>query len=189
MRGKIKLIISALALALILLAALLFFMLQSNQSTSQESLFFSSNKMQISSNAFENNQPIPEKYGCQGEGFNPELSFSGVPDNAKSLVLIMDDPDAPSGTFVHWIMWNINPQTTEISENSVPRDVIQGKNSAGENRYHGPCPPDKAHRYFFKLYALDADLRLAPTTTKAELVNAMQGHVLDSAEFFGLYGR
>lgn len=131
--------------------------------------------MKISSSAFGNNEYIPSKYTCDGENINPSLEFSGVPDS-QSLVLIMDDPDAPMGTWVHWIIWNIDSKTTGIKENSVPIGAIQGKNSSATNKYIGPCPPSGTHRYFFKLYSLDVKLDLAPDTDKAGLEKAIQGH-------------
>ena len=116
--------------------------------------------MKISSPAFENNSKIPEKYTCDGENVNPPLKIEGVLKEAKSLVLIVDDPEAHMGTFLHWLVWNIPPETDFIEENSLPKRAVQGKNDFGKENYGGPCPPFGTHRYFFKLYALDKILDL-----------------------------
>lgn len=138
---------------------------------------------------FQNNSSIPAKYTCDGENANPPLRISNVPPQTKSLALIMDDPDAPAGTWVHWVMWNIGPETREIRENIVPEKAVVGVNTRGVNRYGGPCPPDREHRYFFKLYALDTILDLPNSSTKADLEKAMENHILDHAELIGLYKR
>ena len=145
--------------------------------------------MKLFSSAFEHNKNIPSQYTCDGANFNPPLQVSEVPANAKSLVLIVDDPDAPAGTWVHWTVWNIDPKTTEIAENSVPQGAIEGMTNFGKTGYGGPCPPSGTHRYFFKLYALDITLDLTPNAGKDNLEQAMQGHVLDSVELIGLYSR
>ena len=144
-------------------------------------------KMKLESLAFKYNQMIPSKYTCEGEDINPSLKISGVPKNAKTLVLIMDDPDAPMGTWVHWLVWNMSPQTTEILENSVPDQSSEGTTSWGRSGYGGPCPPSGTHRYFFKLYALDTELSLPPQTDKVGLEKAMTSHILDKTELIGLY--
>jgi len=144
--------------------------------------------MKITSSVFENNKFIPDKYGASFENINPPLEISGVPKNAKSLVLIMDDPDAmkPAGkVWDHWIVWNIEPNIYSINEDSVPG--IQGLNSAGKNSYGGPRPPDGTHRYYFKLYALDTKLSLANSSTKKDVENAMNSHILTKAELVGLF--
>lgn len=156
--------------------------------------------MKIESPAFEHNQFIPAKYTCQGEDVNPPLKISDVPQEAKSLALIIDDPDAPMGVWVHWTVWNITPRTEEIAGNSVPNrapwdpnspatplSAEQGITDFGKPGYGGPCPPSGTHRYFFKLYALNVMLDLSPTATKADLEKAMQGRILAQAELFGLY--
>lgn len=145
--------------------------------------------MKISSPVFENNECIPSKYTCDGGNISPPLMFSDVPGNAQSLVLIMDDPDAPRGTWIHWTIWNIDPKTTGIKENSVPGEAVEGITSFGRAGYGGPCPPTGTHRYFFKLYALDAKLDLAPDLDKSALEKAMQNHILAQAELIGLYTR
>lgn len=145
--------------------------------------------MIIESSTFKNGTEIPSKYTCDEEGINPPLVFRDVPKEAKSLALIVDDPDAPRGTWDHWVLWNISPQTTEIQENSTPAGAITGENSWPKNAYGGPCPPSGSHRYFFKLYALDSMINLAPGATKQEVIDVMQGHILAEAELIGRYQR
>src|SRR6201982_953748 len=131
----------------------------------------------ISSPAFQAGGDIPAKFTCNGTNVSPELKISGVPNEAKSLVLIVDDPDAPRGLFTHWIAWNIDPKATDIAENSPQAGAIQGTNDFGKPNYGGPCPPSGTHRYFFKLFALDTKLDLKPTARRAELDAAMKGLV------------
>jgi Raf kinase inhibitor-like YbhB/YbcL family protein len=149
--------------------------------------------MQISSPAFADNEPIPDLYTCEGEDINPPLDMGGAPAGTASLVLIVDDPDAPDPAaprvvWEHWVMWNIPPDATSIEAGSVPAGAVQGTNSWGRTDYGGPCPPIGTHRYFFKLYALDTTLALGTTSIKADVEMAMQGHVLAEAELVGLYG-
>jgi len=145
--------------------------------------------MEISSEAFQNNQNIPAKYTCDGQNINPPLELKGVSDKAQSLVLICDDPDAPGGTWTHWTVWNINSRLNKIEENSVPEEGIEGKTSKGDTGYHGPCPPSGSHRYFFRVFALDAKLSLASNADIGQLQKAMEGHILEQAELVGLYQR
>ena len=150
--------------------------------------------MKIESPAFKNNTAIPKKFTCDlpaqaGGNVNPHLSFSDMPKGTKTLALIVDDPDAPVGLWVHWMLWNISPDTAEIKEGSVPEGAVEGLTSFGRPGYGGPCPPDGEHRYFFKLYALDTELDLPATADKEVLEEAMVGHVLDKAELIGLYSR
>jgi Raf kinase inhibitor-like YbhB/YbcL family protein len=144
--------------------------------------------MRITSPAFQNDSKIPSKYSCDGAGVNPPLIFSNVPVGTKSLVLIVDDPDAPMGTFVHWVLFNIDPETTEIRENSIPQSTALGKNSTGETSFVGACPPSGIHRYFFKIYALNTMLNLN-NPDKATLEKEMQDHILEKAELIGLYSK
>lgn len=145
--------------------------------------------IQLTSNAFSEGKNIPRKHTCDGENLSPQLSWSGVPANAQSLALIMDDPDAPGRTFVHWVLFDIPPTVTELPE-GVQNIGVPGSNSYRKNVYNGPCPPPgPAHRYFFKLYALDKQLKLAPGATKADLEAAMQGHILAWGQLMGKYGR
>jgi len=144
------------------------------------------NNMKITS-SFGENQQIPSKYTCDGSDINPPLSISDVPENAISLALILEDPDAPAGTWVHWVVWNIDPKTAEINENSVPNGSIQGVTSFGDNKYGGPCPPSGTHRYLFKLYALDERLALASSADKSKLEASMKGHTISETKLTGLY--
>jgi Raf kinase inhibitor-like YbhB/YbcL family protein len=140
--------------------------------------------------AFKDQGYIPSKYTCQGQDINPHLIFENVPEGTKSLVLIMDDPDAPIGTWDHWIVFNIPPEIREIKENEVPKGSVLGTNSSKNLEYGGPCPPPgKPHRYFFKLYALDTILNLEQGARKKDVENAMQGHILDQTSLVGLYKR
>ena len=145
--------------------------------------------MKIRSSAFENGNKIPMKYTCDGKDINPPLEFLETPPQTKSLALIVDDPDSPSGNFVHWIIWNINPKTTEISEDSIPEGSTQGTNSFGNIGYGGPCPGSGEHRYIFTLYALDTTLSLNKETEVNELKNAMENHILDQITLIGKYMR
>lgn len=147
------------------------------------------NSMQITSNAFEHNSEIPSIYTCDGQNISPPLQITSVPEGTQSLVLIVDDPDAPRGDWVHWLLWNIDPSITEIAENSVPANAIEGTTDFGSTGWGGPCPPSGSHRYFFKLYALDGLLDLAAVAAKADLESAMQGHILAQTELIGLYQR
>ena len=132
-------------------------------------------ELTVKSPAFENNKLIPSKYTCDGEEVSPPLTVEGIPEKTKSLALIMEDPDAPAGLFIHWLVWNI-PPTNEIQENSVPG--TEGLNTNKKNSYHGPCPPGGTHRYYFKVYALDTHLNIGAFSEKEVLENAMQNHIL-----------
>ena len=145
--------------------------------------------MIIKSSAFSNDGSIPEKQTCEGKDINPTLLIESVPENAKSLALVVDDPDAPMGTWVHWVVWNIDPKTNEIAENSVPKGALQGFNDFKKQNYGGPCPPSGTHRYFFKLYALDTSLALSPHSSKKDLEKAMEKHIIAKAQIIGLYKR
>jgi hypothetical protein len=146
-------------------------------------------RLKISSSVFENNKSIPQKYTCDGANGNPPLKVENVPREAKSLALILDDKDAPRGTYVHWILWGLRPGLQEIRENSVPEGAVQGRNDFQKNNYGGPCPPSRAHRYVFKVYALDVQLNLDPKSMKADLEKAMEGHVIARGELMGVYKR
>lgn len=145
--------------------------------------------MKILSPAFLNNQSVPQKYTCYGEDINPPLTIEQVPQGTKSLILIVDDPDAPAGTWLHWLVFNLDPETAEIEENSVPSGGVLGKNDFGKIEYGGPCPPSGTHRYFFKLYALDSRLEVSQGASKAKVEEAMKNHILASAELVGVYRR
>lgn len=145
--------------------------------------------MKLTSPAFENYQKIPTLYTCDGKKIHPPLAVLGVPSGTKSLVFIVDDPDAPNGTFTHWVIWNIHADTTLIAEGAVPKESQEGTNSAGSIGFAPPCPPSGQHRYFFTLYALDAKLGLDGKATKADVENSMQGHVTAQSLLVGVYGR
>lgn len=145
--------------------------------------------MKLTSPVFYENTTIPPKYTCDGENINPPLTISDVPEDTISLALIVDDPDAVSGTFVHWTVWNIDPTITEIKENSIPGDGFEGATSAGHAGYCPPCPPFGTHRYCFKLYAIDTRLDPDVKMTKEKLEAAMKNHVLAKAELMGVYAR
>jgi len=147
------------------------------------------NVMKISSPAFENNADIPAKYTCDADDINPELKIAEVPENAASLALIVDDPDAPAGDWVHWLVWNIPVEAAQISENSVPVGAVLGKTDFGKQAWGGPCPGSGKHHYQFKLYALDTNLDLPAVSSKPELLKAIDGHILDQASLVGLYER
>jgi len=141
-------------------------------------------KMRLTSPEFNHNELIPKKFTCQGSDVNPTLIIHDVPKDAKSLALIVDDPDAPVGTWVHWVVFDM-PVTFKINEDSIPGK--QGINDFRKRNYGGPCPPFGTHRYFFKIYALDTELNLKEGITKQQLEKAMETHILDKAELIGLY--
>ena len=144
--------------------------------------------MRIKSPAFKEGASIPSKYTCDGQDAILPLKFEDVPEGAKSLALVMDDPDAPHGTWDHWIVWNIPPDTKEIREGTPPKGVF-GKNGWGKTEWGGPCPPDREHRYFFRVYAIDRMLDLPSGSTKAELQKAMRGYIIEEAQIMGRYDR
>jgi len=143
-------------------------------------------KLIVSSSAFESNKLIPSRYTCDGENVNPSLAIAGIPEGTKSIVLIVEDPDAPVGLWIHWVVWNIPPVET-IRENSVPG--VEGVTTSRKRSYSGPCPPWGTHRYFFKVFALDAKLDLSEKSEKKDVEKAMQNHVLAQGELVGLYHR
>ena len=143
--------------------------------------------MRITSQAFTDGGKIPDKYTLYGDNLIPPLHLEDVPEKARSLALVVEDPDAPNGTFNHWILFNMDPRTREIKENCVPVMATQGRNDFGEVEYDGPKPPSGEHRYFFKAYALDAMLPLTRGTKRQDLEREMKEHVLDSASLMGKY--
>ena len=151
--------------------------------------------IQLTSPAFKEGEPIPSKFTCDGSDISPPLEWTNVPEGTMSLALICDDPDAPIGTWVHWVFCGLSPDTTGLAE-AVPADdkieggAMQGKNDFKRIGYGGPCPPSgKPHRYFFKLYALDAELDLKPGAAKKDLKKAMKGHILAQGQLMGTYQR
>ena len=151
-------------------------------------------QMKLTSTAFKDGEAIPRGYTCDGANVSPPLEWSGVPKSAKTFALITDDPDAPSGTFVHWVLYNLPAEGLGLIENTPMTETLrgggmQGKNDFGKIGYGGPCPPSGTHRYFFKLYALDSELALKPGATKAELEKAVEGHITGQAQLIGTYSR
>jgi Raf kinase inhibitor-like YbhB/YbcL family protein len=150
--------------------------------------------LKITSSAFGEGDLIPRKHTCDGQNVSPPLAWAGVPAGAKTLALIADDPDAPGGTWVHWVVYNLPAGSSDLPEATPPDAEVKGGGRQGRNDfrrigYGGPCPPSGTHRYFFKLYALDAALDLGPGATKAELLKAMEGHILTEAQIIGKYKR
>ena len=146
--------------------------------------------MILESPSFKNGETIPRKYGFKNENFSPPLKISQVPDETKSLVLIMDDPDAMGAVgkvWVHSVLWNIPPNTKEIPENSIPINSLEGKTDFDEIGYGGPAPPDKEHLYIFKLYALDKELNLEENSTKIDVEQNMKNHILAETKLEGRY--
>jgi Raf kinase inhibitor-like YbhB/YbcL family protein len=150
--------------------------------------------IKITSTAFAEGSMIPKRYTCDGEDVSPPLAWTGVPDGTKSLALICDDPDAPMGTWVHWVLFNIPADIKDLPTSVPPQKVIESGAKHGINDfrkfgYGGPCPPGGTHRYYFKLYALDTELELEPGITKAQLLKAMEGHILAQGQLMGRYKR
>ena len=145
--------------------------------------------MKLSSSAFDGNRAIPVKYTCQGSGINPPLMFNEIPKDAKSLALILEDPDAPGGTFVHWVIYNIPPNEKGIGEGMILPNKEDGINSTGKTGFIAPCPPSGTHHYNFKLYALDNLLNIQDHPDRDMLLKSMDGHILDQTELVGLYGK
>jgi Raf kinase inhibitor-like YbhB/YbcL family protein len=145
--------------------------------------------MELSTPDFANGGPIPARFTCDGVNHSPGLRIRGIPKAAKSLVLLMDDPDAPGGTFNHWLVWGLSPDLKEISTNSVPNGAVQGLNDFKKNGYGGPCPPSGEHRYYFRLYAVDIPVTLPPSARRADLDKLLRGHILKDATLMGRYAR
>ncbi len=148
----------------------------------------------VRSSAFQEGGMIPAKYTCDGDDMSPPLEWTGIPEGTKSLALISDDPDAPVGTWVHWVMWNVPPTVKGLAQDVSPDPQLpdgsrQGISDFRRPGYGGPCPPSGVHRYYFQLYALDTTLDLPSSTRKADLVQAMKGHVLAEGQLMGKYRR
>jgi hypothetical protein len=146
-------------------------------------------KMKITSPAVQEGGTIPEKFSKNGQNVSPELRIEGAPPEAKSLALIVDDPDAPVGLFTHWIVWNIDPKTTQIAEGSAPGGAVQGKNDFGDIGYGGPQPPSGTHRYYFKIFALNSSLDLKSGAKRKEVDAAMKGHIIAQGQLMGKYSK
>lgn len=145
--------------------------------------------MQLTSPAFQQNQPIPATYTCDGANHHPPLTISDVPAEAQSLALIVEDPDAPTKTFTHWLLYDLPPSIRQIPEEEVPLKGTDGVNDFGALDYRGPCPPSGTHHYIFRLFALDTELGLPEGALKEDVLAKMKGHVLASAELGGTYSR
>ena len=175
---------------------ILLFILSSFYSLAQRETKQEGGKMEIklTSTAFREGDYIPKKYTCDGENVSPPLAWSGIPSTAKSIALVCDDPDAPMGTWVHWVIFNIPPSINKLNE-KIPTDKVledgttQGSNDFRKIGYGGPCPPGGTHRYYFKIYALDRRVELTPGATKAELLHEMTGHILAEEKLMGKYSR
>ena len=181
-----KNVILVLLAAVIIMTSLTIIKSCQRRSASKNSLS-GSGQIRLKSSAFGQNKTIPSLYSCLGGSINPPLAWDSIPANAKSLALIVDDPDAPAGTFTHWLVWNIDPATNFIKENSWPPEATIGKNSAGQDSYAGPCPPAGLHHYRFMLFALDIKLQLPATSGANELQSAMKAHIIDQAMLVGLF--
>ena len=151
-------------------------------------------KITVTSSAFKEGQMIPGKYTCDGDDMSPPINWSAIPTGAKSIALISDDPDAPRGTWVHWVIFNIPAEAKGLTEDVPHEEVldngaVQGMNDSHQTGYGGPCPPGGIHRYFFKVYALDTKISLGPKATKLDLEDAMKGHILSEGQLMGRYKR
>lgn len=174
-----------LILIILIIILILGFMLKNHQADLRG---FKEGNMKLTS-VFAHNDNIPSKYTCDGEDAAPELIISEVPENTKSLVLIVDDPDAPMGTWVHWVLYNIPTETTKINAQNLTQGTKQGMTDFGRIGWGGPCPPSGTHRYFFKLYAIDKTLDLPEGATKAQVENVIKNHIIEKVELVGLYKR
>ncbi|MHC4271210.1 MAG: YbhB/YbcL family Raf kinase inhibitor-like protein [Planctomycetota bacterium] len=151
-------------------------------------------EIKVTSSAFEEGGMIPPIYTCDGQDISPPLEWEGIPEETKSIALISDDPDAPMGTWVHWVLYNLPADINQLEE-GIPADEIlpngakQGTTDFGRIGYGGPCPPDGTHRYFFKVYALDSQVEPAPSATKEQLLTSMEGHILAQGQLMGKYRR
>lgn len=150
-------------------------------------LSFAAGEIKITSSAFQAGGEIPAKYSCNGSNVSPPLHLADVPAEAKSLALVVVDPDAPGGTFTHWIIWNIDPKTAELGDGKVGAGVVEGANDFGKNGYGGPCPPSGTHRYYFRVFALDTQLSLKSGAKAREFEKAIAGHVIARGELMGRY--
>ncbi|MGZ7050293.1 MAG: YbhB/YbcL family Raf kinase inhibitor-like protein [Methanobacterium sp.] len=148
----------------------------------------------IKSQVFNDGEPIPTKYSCEGLNFSPPLELESITNEAVSLAIICEDPDAPRGIWSHWVIFNLPPETTKLPEMVMPREKLengasQGSNGWGTIGYRGPCPPSGTHRYYFKIYALDVKLNLSAGVTREELLKALESHVIDEGQIMGTYTR
>ncbi|MDH4359082.1 MAG: YbhB/YbcL family Raf kinase inhibitor-like protein [Candidatus Berkelbacteria bacterium] len=173
-------------IVLILISIIAYFIIAK---TSKKEVAVTETTMEITSSAFQEGGAIPAKYSCKGENISPDLKIEGIPAEAKSLALIIDDPDAPAGLWTHFLLANIDPSTSTISEDSIPEGAIIGANSSGEAKYDGPCPPSGTHRYYFKIFALDRTLELKSGFSRRELEEAMERHILAQGQLIGKFSK
>ena len=179
---------------LVIMAISLFCSCKDSEQTYSEAAGGKKMEIKITSSAFEDGGLIPAKYTCDGSDISPPLQWEAVPEGTKSIALICDDPDAPMGTWVHWVIFGLPAETRELAENipadeTLPNGAKQGISDFGRIGYGGPCPPSGTHRYFFKIYALDTELDLAAGASKRELLKAMEGHILSQGQLIGKYKR
>ncbi len=150
--------------------------------------------IKIESSVFEEGKPIPQRYTCEGVNVSPPLQWTPLSENTESIAIICEDPDAPGGLWVHWVIFNLPPDTGSLPERVMEREIlengaVQGINDFGNVGYRGPCPPGGTHRYYFKIYALDIEIDLPALITRKELLNAMNGHIIDQGQTMGVYSR
>jgi hypothetical protein len=141
----------------------------------------------VRSSAFQSGGMLPAQFTCQGANHNPPLHIQSIPKGAKSLALIVEDPDAPGGLFTHWLVWNIDPTTTEIGEKGLPQHAVQGTNDFDKVGYSGPCPPSGTHRYYFRIFALDQVITLKPGAKRGALDRALEGHIISRGELMARF--
>ena len=181
-------------IALVIISILLFCSFNNSAQAGSETAGGKKMEIKITSSAFEDGGMIPAKYTCDGADISPPLRWDVVSEGTKSIALICDDPDAPIGTWVHWVLFNLPADTKELAENippdkTLPNGAKQGITDFGRNGYGGPCPPSGTHRYFFKVYALDTQIDLTSSANKAQLLKAMEGHILGQGQLMGKYKR
>jgi len=179
---------------LVIMPILLFCFCKGSEQADSEAAGGEKMEIKITSSAFEDGGLIPAKYTCDGADISPPLQWETVPEGTKSIALIFDDPDAPMGTWVHWVIFGLPAETRELEENIPPDETLpngakQGLSDFGRIGYGGPCPPSGTHRYFFKIYALDTELDLAAGARKRDLLKAMEGHILGQGQLIGKYKR
>jgi len=181
-------------IATVTVSILLFCSCKNGEQADSEAVGGKKMEIKITSPAFEDGGLIPAKYTCDGADISPPLQWGAVPEGTRSIALISDDPDAPVGTWVHWVLFNLPAEAAELAENippekTLPNGASQGVSDFGRIGYGGPAPPSGTHRYFFKIYALDTQIDLAPGADKARLLKAMQGHILAQGQLIGKYSR
>jgi len=179
----------AIVVFVLVILGILFIFSSKDKNYSRPIIVKDNSIMEIKSSAFTNGDRIPAKYTCDGEDINPELSFSSIPEDARSLALIFDDPDAPAGTWLHWAIWNISSETHILPEGYGLTDETEGITSFGNVGYGGPCPGSGEHRYFFYLFALDTKIDIPSGASREKLEQAMGGHIIEEAKLMGLYSR